>query len=227
MAYKPHTLVAFGGTLKDGGLNEIWQVGIRVVQPAGSGAPTEPLTDPAAYMEGISLVLGDWYGGSVLHTSEATLDWLKVNNIGADGKYSDPSSSNVYDYSPKITPTGDALYPNVLCTAYSWLTDVARGPGRTGRIYLPNNAAALATPGGMLLNAGSPGAMLTDALALLDVINNTASPDTGEPAQPVVASKVNATNSNITSVRIGNVLDMQRRRKNKLVESYTAGAWPT
>jgi hypothetical protein len=42
----------------------------------------------------------------------------------------------------------------------------------------------------------------------------------------VVWSRLNAATSNVTSIQTGDVLDVQRRRRDQLVEQYSSLAWP-
>lgn len=213
MAYSTHTLVSFGGTI--GADLDIWSCGVRVQRPSPDFGSLE---DPAGYMAEIATPLGTWYGSSDHHLADdTTLDWLKVNNIGVNGKYSDPTHPNTYDYATPVEGGTSRAWSAILTLAISWRTATLRGPGSNGRIYLPVAGASASTNAGLILSPAVVANILTAGVDLITVLRNS----TGDnPADPIVASGVNATNNSITSVRVGNVVDVQRRRKNELVEVY-------
>jgi hypothetical protein len=151
--------------------------------------------------------------------SGATLKWLKCNNIGADGKYSD-DTTHVYDY-PSPTPgyVASQKAPSFCSVAMAWTTDRVRPPGAWGRIYPPNPSYA---PTGSFIQASDRALVVTAAKALLSVLRNCG----GDISLiPVIASKVNATNTEITGVRVSDVYDVQRRRKNAALVTYNASPW--
>lgn len=218
MAYAPHTLVAFGGALTELASNdEIWECTIRVYSPGGSKLP---LSDPAGYMGQIATPLGTWFALAASGMqSVASLAYLKVNNIGADGKYSDPTT-NVHDYTTPVTGgvVGQQA-PSFLSCAMAWTTNRTRPPGAYGRIYPPNFSYGFA---GAKISATDQGKVVTAGKNLLGVLRNCAG---SLGAIPIIASKANATNTEITGVRCSNVYDVQRRRKNAALVTYSASAW--
>lgn len=225
MAFSPHTLVAFGGGLTNGTTDdEIWQCGVRICKNDGSGNPDGPLDSPAAYMGAIATPLGDWFGDDDNQMSSASdLQWLKVNNIAADGKYSSSGATNQHDYETPVAGAVASHVPSMLTLAWSWTTAIARGPGHTGRIFPP---VSLPSQTSNELTSTVTGFMKAAAAALLDVIfNESGAGDTS--VVPVVASRVNATNTAVTGIRVGSVIDVQRRRKNALLEVYNSTVWPT
>lgn len=220
MAYQPHTLIAFGGSLADvGAADEIWECTVRVISPGGSGLP---LSDAAGYMGQVAGPLQTWFTTpAVGMSSKSTLAWLKVNNIAADGTYSAAGGTNVHDYSPPQNggSTAAQAAPAFCSLALSWTTNRRRPPGAFGRIYPPNFNYPM---GGSAVSSASQTAAVGAAVALLDVLRNC---DGSLGAIPVIASRVNATNTEITGCRVGNIYDVQRRRKNAVPETYQAEAW--
>lgn len=222
--WSPHALVAFGGRLNTaaaGADQEIWQCGVRVTNSAGGA-----LTDPNAYMLAITPTLAQWFQAvdPPNFPNTAALDWVKVNNIGTNGKYSDPGAVNLVDY-PGGRPGANAFpnqSPDILCLALSWGTAkaVRRGSYAShGRIYPPNY---LLSTGGLMRVPTSTASIWRDKgkalLALLAVGPFN--------AIPVVASGHNGEIEPITSVRVGDVLDVQRRRKDALRENYAVANFP-
>lgn len=218
MAYAPHTLVAFGGALNEiASGDEIWECTIRGYSPGGSKLP---LSDPAGYMGQIHTALATWFGASTSGMYQgSTLKWLKVNNIGADGKYSD-STTNVYDYpSPTAGYVATQKAPAFCSVAMAWTTSRTRPPGAWGRIYPPNPSYAVV---GSAIASADQALVVTAAKNLLGVLRNCSG---SLGFIPVIASKVNATNTEITGVRVSDVYDVQRRRKNAALITYNASAW--
>lgn len=220
MVYAPHTLVVFGGVLSAnfaGGTDEIWQCGIRGVQADDHSSPVK---NPEAYMNGLATPLANWFGDAQnLMSTGATLTFLKVNSIGPDGKYSDPSNTHRHDYVPPIQGGLAPIVPDILTCCWSWRTAKTRGPGSHGRIYPPNNTV------GSSPSMGIGGSDRDRHLAAAQRLFHIIKLGDGDLAEmdPVIASKVNATNTIITEIWIGSIYDVQRRRKNAEVEIYTKG----
>jgi hypothetical protein len=111
----------------------------------------------------------------------------------------------------------------VITCAISWTTAQNRGPGHTGRIYPPLALQTL-SGGGFTISSTTQDAINQTGKELLNVL---ATPDgTDASIVPIVVSAVDASWRPITGVRCGSVLDMQRRRKEQLTETYRAVAWP-
>lgn len=100
---------------------------------------------------------------------------------------------------------------------------IPRGGASKGRMYLPGYAPAIGTDGHI---------SSTDITALSGTVStflNAINADIDQPGRLILASKSDATlgrlavNADITGYKIGNVYDTQRRRRNGLVETYTAG----
>jgi hypothetical protein len=232
MAYSPHTLVAFGGPLTTLSPGDQWQCGVRVrmLDPDGiswrGGA-----VDPAAYMAAIQAALLAWFKTAAVTTAgsenlgmrnDATLAWLKVNNIDAAGHYAS-NVSHRFDYAAAQTGVivANALPPFVTA-AVSWLTAIQRGPGHRGRVYLPLGLASLHNTGQMTVTEQTQ--CNGTGKRLLDVLKNFT--DTSGTAVPVVASGINGATNTITGIATGNVYDVQRRRKEQIPETYVSRTYP-
>jgi len=216
MAYAPHVRVQFGGTITNAGEpNEVWSCSVNVTPASGFQI--------LAYMDEMAPELLAWFRSVNSHcASNASLDYLKVNAIGPDGKYVDPTTTNVHDYSAPNSGGEPPIWPSILTVVTSWRTELQRGPGSRGRIYLPNWTHGSAST--IVLSVTDQENYLNAGLALLDVIANTPG---GHHAVPVIASNVNATNTPITRVEVGNIVDVQRRRKDAYTEVYVASDWPS
>lgn len=219
-AYAAHTLVAFGGILNTGAdVGEIWQCGIRVTDVVGGG----PLADHDAYLAGIQAALSTWFSaaGTVGLPSTSNLMWIKANGIAPNGKYSS-DTTHVYDY-PAAVAGGDVNVANfktdIISLVLSWTTAKARGKSHAGRIYLPNYSVDTQHPGSVRTLEGTAAAWAQKGKTLLGVLANGA-----VHAVPIVASSAGPT-AQITGVRVGDVMDVQRRRKDAYKEVYSAVAF--
>lgn len=221
MAYAPFSRFVMGGTTDPGtGVQEeIWACTISVLNFDGG---VGPILDPETYLQEVKTPIATWFAsGAAKNSNKSLLTYIKCNAISADGTYTDPSHSFRYDYPSPAVGTAAPNAPGIISVCMSWTTDKTRGPGSKGRIFPPNSAAA--SVGTLLIGGTVQTNLVLSAKELLNAVANS----TGtQPGVPVVASNVNATNTPITGVRVGNVCDVQRRRKNELTETYAADIWP-
>jgi hypothetical protein len=218
--YPQHWLLAMGGQLTGtSGSPEIWQCTIRGI-PGVEAA----YGDEDAVLANIAPGVQAWFTAAASRIrNDANLQYLKLNQITPDGRYADPVTHQ-HDFSP--APTGQIVagMPAILTVAWSWTTAAARGLAHTGRIYPP--VAIDSQPSSQISNAA---AYVAAAQKLLDAVS--ASPDTSPGTNfmglaPRVVSSQGVIRE-ITGVRVGNVIDVQRRRKDAIQEVYSAGPWPT
>lgn len=215
MAYTPHVLVAFGGSWTDTP-SEVWECTVRILADGGGGVTI----DPDAYLAAIHAPLGAWFSAvGTKMASSATLKWLKANHIGADGKYVDETTTHLYDYpAPPVGGVAQAQ-PGYCTLAYTWETALLRGPGHRGRIYPPNCVYASATA--FTVGASQRDNNAANGVALLTVLKNAAG-ENGTKGTPVVASKVNGAVTHIIGCTSDDIMDVQRRRKNRAVGTRSA-----
>lgn len=209
-----------GGTIKDastdfGAQTDIWSCNVNLDN--GSGAP---VTDPAGFLALIVGAMATWYAATASGmASTSTLDYMKANTIGPDGKYVSTSTSNRYDWATPVAGGLGPQVPSMLSLAWSWGTARQRGAGSHGRIYPPNYVySASGTP---YVSSGNRTSAATAAHNFLSVLLNAGI------SRPVIASKVDGSLTPITRIRVGARYDVQRRRENNVPEQYTAwGAFP-
>lgn len=215
VVYTPHTLIEFGGSIVSANGNDIWACGLRVVDNNALG----PLPDPATYMESIASGLSSWFSASTHHIGPAaTLLYLKVNNIGADGKYADKANTNRHDFASVAGGASSTGTPAFIGLVGTWETANARGLAHRGRMYLPNYALSCS---GNEVSTTLRDSVRSDYVSLYAVLCTHF--DTGaNEAIGIVASGKNGAFNQITGVSVDTVVDVQRRRKNA-----TAGARST
>lgn len=224
MAYPYHYLFSFGGTLPP--IGEIWCNNIRFV---GTGTPEEEY-DLEDICQGLMEVMAagmDGTGTANLGYSTAVrLEWGKFNAIGADGRYASESETVIYDY-PGTGKVGTGL-PHVslpqVALAVSWGTVRSRGPASRGRIYVP--MPNVGPEGNGRLTTTQTGNIAQAWAAQIDRLNDRAQNVGQERPIAAVVSGVNGAWEPISTVRVGDVVDTQRRRRSALSEIYSSAAVP-
>lgn len=213
MAYTPHVLAQFGGKLA-GPPDDIWTCTLRLRTVGSLSA-----FDVQAYMTGVSGPLADWFQGNTSHiASNAYLQWLKVNKIGADGHYSDESNTHLHEYTTSHPGNFTPIAPAFCSLAMSFTTAHKRGRAHAGRMYLPNYT--FASHGSSVLTADAQAMANAGELLIRDVFN---SPTDGAGGTVIAAvySKLDGSTNDIQQVRVGERYDVIRRRKNATRETYT------
>lgn len=227
MTYKRHWLLSWGGTLA-GGL-DIWANNIRFTNDEAA----QPDNVPSSTLE---VLLDDYVNDIRTMMADArnyisvavTCKWVKFNQIDELGHYADPTNTHaryLTAASGALAPFGGVATTNVppyQSVAISTTTDRVRGPGSLGRYFLPQCAPPLNTDGRMTTLA--QGNLRDGAVAFLNALGDEAGVDVTN-MRPAVVSNVGAPGpaQAIKGVRVGNVPDVIRRRKNAILESYVAG----
>jgi hypothetical protein len=227
MGYPRHLLFVFGGTQTNAAeAGEIWQCGIRGGPAAGSA---HDYGDEDAMLAAIQGPFKTWYGAVASSMrSDYRLEYLKLNEIAPDGSYADATTTHRFDYGTfqagGVTPS----VPSILTLAWSWKTARLRGIASKGRIFPP--VAFTTTQGSPRVSSAVTATNVTAAKALLSVLSKPNGVDFEFAPCVVSAGSHGGTGTgaieNITGVRVGDVVDVQRRRKNALVDVYATSVWP-
>lgn len=193
---------------------EVWQYGYKTAVPAGmaTDADTQACADYLAEDETFTGAVED------LLTASATADIVKVALVDDDGHYLvEPGVA-------ALTITGSVAGTNQIAQAATVITTVAtsvlRGKGRYGRFYIPLQPAL--TNGE--INGTSRGTLLTAAGSLLE--SGSAFSGAGLSDVAVIHHRAGSSNTIVDLLRIGSIVDTQRRRRNRAVETYTEAAYP-
>ena len=196
----------FGGPL----YMDIWQCTLHM---EGSGMPTA-----AAALDDLVKDLSTWMAASN-SASSAALAWVKFNEIDAvTRRYKSATETHERILTTPVRGRveGNGMPQQTLCI--SLLTGAKRGLASRGRFYPPATIAALDPDGTVTRNTVQ--AVATAARTLITNLNNWPGTDTPLGGQVVVLGG-NGTTRPVTAVSVGNVMDTQRRRRNKLRERYT------
>lgn len=212
----PHRVVkvTLSGTMFGGA--EIWSTGFHMGYENSDAAA---ITD-----QGIADVAEAW---ATFFSNQTTgisnrysFTMCKMAMLGVDGK-SLPDSAHYY--SPQTAVTGGGgptVLPPQLALVATLANSLPRGLATKGRMFLPGINFGID-------DSGHLPSFYTDQVALnLKAFFDSVYQDADLPGNPVLASTGNSLQlrpgaiRNVTQIRIGNVYDTQRRRRNALTETY-------
>lgn len=205
-----------------GGGVEEWSTGFYIGYEGGDAdMPTQQLADDVAAAWRNFMIAP---GAQISGMWEATA--VKLSSVGTDGKSN--AADTVYaNFSAVTKGTASQHFPpqvSLVCTMHS---TIARGVGSKGRMYLPGVAASIdgtgKIPAGFFTGFNPPlkaffnavnASTATDNVVVLashGSLNADGTPKVGGSA-PIIKA--------VTGIKLGNVYDTQRRRRNGLQEQY-------
>lgn len=225
---RPHILAQWGGTLPGG---EIWSNSVRLVtDQKGDLVQMPALSAIQAWLVGpakdaVAAFHSDPLAG--VH-AQAKLVYLKMNPIGQDGHYLEPTTLE-YVYSPVVAGGSQAvLHPNQCTLVVSTRTALERGYAHAGRFYLPLCAKTIDSATGGI-GTGEAQLVATSAATFLSALHDQPGPDLLGPEDfhvAVMSNRGTGYTNRITHVRVGTIVDTQRRRRNSMLEQYQSAALP-
>ncbi len=222
--YPPHMLLSFGGVLgSDANAPEQWSCNVRLATflAGSSGFPANfDETQQMAYLlRHITDVQNLISGSPPGLSSQVGLQWIKCNAIAPNGDYFNEGVTSEVQFATVRGPAGGLQnQPFQVSLVCSFRSDVQRGLGSHGRIYLPCPGVSYTTDGKISQDMqGTANALDTFLTALTEE-------DGTNDVVPSIVSGGNASKPGIarfiTKVLVGDVADTQRRRRNDLVEVY-------
>lgn len=222
MAYPDHYLLSFGGGLR---VTEIWNMNIRF-------RSSNVITADEQQAEAVRIkpLIQAWGADpNALWTNAVTLSYVKFNRIGPDGEYHDTGVTHRVDFAPVAMGTTASVVPNQISLVLSWMTNIQRGIASKGRVFQPIPAiGTVATTGRMATSLCLAAA--NAAATFLNAVNYVSGGITPYDLEANVVSRGkklsgggygDGASQRITQVRVGDVPDTQRRRRNALPEVYT------
>jgi hypothetical protein len=166
--------------------------------------------------------LKTWFAAaSSLIRNDATLVTIKINNILPNGHYQD-GTTHMRTFTPIPGANTTGTMPAFLSVAWSWSTALQRGLASKGRNYLPNTFSMAA---GSSISTASRTTHVTAAKAFLVAMSGTLPESEGAVVAIVSGVRGGAVNQ-ITGVRIGDLVDVQERRRNATAETYATAVFP-
>lgn len=219
MAY-PHSFVklTFGGILQ--GTEEIWNCGIHLI-----GKDVNPQQDTIdnlteSEVQGVVSAITTFYEGTAQATPNLMkLNWVKFAAIGVNGKYLGEAREIII--APAVSGSStDGFIPST-AVVYSLMSDKFKDPGKYNRFYLPTTPPTAANT--FQLDSSNRLQRSVSCKNLLTAINTALNSGESDLEVGVVSQRVSSYLP-VTSVRVGNTIDSQRRRRNRLYETYSETA---
>lgn len=212
----PYTFikVTFGGILY--GTEEVWTCGFHVAQQTSdvniSNLPNEGGVKATAIVDAIKA----FYGSSDNRApSYMRLNWVKFALIGKDGKYIGAPTEIIVD--PYTAGGSSQAFIPSTAVVYTLVTSKFKDPGKYNRFYLPTVAP---TGNNSFKESPSQGLARANSLkTLIQAVNAAFSADAGAVAVRAVSQRSTAYLA-VESIRVGDIIDVQRRRRNRIYETY-------
>ena len=216
MAYpKDFTSITMNGTLASG--NEIWSAGLHVMHEEASvpSAQWRALWEPIA--DDVAAIMTDFYTDPrVMTPTDAPMTSVKIAHLGTDGKYIE-EALEVATTAPGTRNENYLPQGTLVSTLVSLKF---KDPGKYNRFYLPISPFQLGA--GWRLSTGKQAEYAACVVEMVNALNALFSTSfLGDQVFVGVLSSAGAGHENlVNSVRIGAIVDTQRRRRNKLPEQY-------
>lgn len=226
---EPFMKLTFGGTQAAG--QDIWTCGINMSIQNDELIPIVPTSAVTAfenYIQDIDDDMIDIFTNYISNTqmdipTAVTLDYIKLAVIGTNGEYivdahtwepQDASGGKIGSYIPQVS---------LVMTLQS---DKRVDPGKYGRFYLPTTVPTVNST----YRPTNTQAKATLTANLLAALNRRVGGGLADvrvrPAAVTSASNFSGSYRPFTTVKVGNVFDTQRRRRNKIGEIYEIASVP-
>lgn len=208
--------VTFSGKMWGG--QEEWSTGLYLGLPNGdSAAPTEANAQYCA-----NLFHNMFAHGNMKVSNAYTFEKVKLASLGTDGH---TVLSEVVYGAPTGAVTGASstnFHPSQCSLVVTMASDRPRGLASKGRMFLPGTAVQIESSGRI------SGTDRTNMSGILKTFFDGFNESTELPGGVILAGKgtgllgaLTAQNDTVTKIRLGDVVDTQRRRRNGLQEQYT------
>lgn len=205
-----HNVVRINGSLPGG---EVWSVTPKFNRPSGPVTEYEDLERWAGVVAG---TMETWATSNVFRQLLSTSGYIDSVRVEARNAANQLTQAAEVQLSPSLQGNGVANKIYQSCVVFTFLTG---RPGRSykGRMYWPALAASLSA--NLRLSQSTIDSYATNGVELLEMIGGAGATD-GEFPIPVVVSQTTGVATAITAVRVGDILDIQRRRRDSLTENY-------
>jgi len=207
--------VTLSGKMLNG--NEEWQTGFYVGK--AQGAPDEL---QQSWVDGVRAAWQTFFTAGSGISNAYSFTECKAVLLEKSGRYVNPTGALVsYPSSTVVGPETGAPMPPQVALVATLVAGSGKGLAGKGRMYIPGVKWAISNAGTIDLGAQtSIGTKLTDFI-------NAVNARTDRPGVVINASRghqkqlgLGARNVPVNGVRIGNVYDTQRRRRNAISETY-------
>ena len=226
---EPFMKLTFGGTQAGG--QDIWTCGINLSIQNDELVPVLPTNAVSAfenYIEDIDSDIVDIFSNYISNSNmdvpaSATLDYIKLAVIGTNGEY----IVDAHTWEPQnVTGGVSRFYIPQVSLVMTLQSDKRTDPGKYGRFYLPT-VAGVSSTGYRPTRTQEKATLTANLLASLSRRVRGGLADVRvRPAAVTSASNFSGSYRPFTTVKVGNVFDTQRRRRNKIGETYEIASVP-
>jgi hypothetical protein len=211
------TRVTLSGTMF-GGVEE-WSTGFFLGQEGSDATvPTQAAADQIRDAWTTFFTAVNSYVSSAYRFTQ-----VKMANIDATGHTVSDSVKYSYPAAAVLGNTGSNTHPPQCALVVTLLSDRPRGKASKGRMYLPGFA------GPIMANGKADTPQVASIATNLKTFFDSFAADADVPDQLILAAKwsgplgvIPAQNDYVETIRVGDVVDTQRRRRNGLAEVYTS-----
>lgn len=220
---EPFMKLTFGGTQAKG--QDIWTCGINLSIQNDELIPVVPTNAVVAfenYIKDVDADIIDIFTNYISNSdmnipSGATLDYIKLAVIDTNGQY----IVDAHTWEPQEVTGGEGkFYVPQVSIVMTLQSDKRVDPGKYGRFYLPTTATNV-RGGYRPTNTDKKAELTANLLAALNRRVGGGLADVRvRPAAVTSASNFSGSYRPFTTVKVGNVFDTQRRRRNKIGETY-------
>nr|CRY97258.1 hypothetical protein [uncultured prokaryote] len=218
MAYAfPFLRLTFGGTMATG--QEIWSCNMHLANTNGGATTAGDFASVKSNLPAIGEALEAFVSDAKTNVpDDVTLDWVKVAFIGTTGEYLDES----YEIDVEATGSQTSSYLPQGAMVNTLVSTKRKDPGKYNRFYMPFTLQ------------GSFGQWKMDTVTQNDYVDTLETfiravnailiaIDTSDSLLVAVVSNTNGQSAMpVTRVQVGQIVDTQRRRRNKLPEAYAS-----
>ena len=174
------------------------------------------LEPPATVPQGVIDALETFHGSSAVALGTGvTLNAVKLNEIGTDGRYVSPAETVEHVWDPPVGAPGTIQVPPQTAVAISLLTAKKRGLAHRGRFYLPMLGQPTGPDGRMSTSRQAD--LGAAVVTLLQGLNAAIGPN---QVLGVVSNRRTGASNPVTEIAVGRVYDTIRSRRKKLEEDY-------
>lgn len=214
----PSNFIKVTNTFSLIGTDEIGSFGFHMALPSGDISVSNYLGTGTNITAIAQACLDFWNTNANDIPSGWGLSSTKIALIEADGKYNPvaPAYEFIHE-NPVPGPTPVASAPQL--SAVVTLTSIRpRDPGRYNRFYVPTTAAS---NGPYKIQPTATASLAETTVDMLQEITTVMQQTIPNIRPAVMSASGSGFNTSVETVRVGDVIDTQRRRRNKVAETYT------
>jgi hypothetical protein len=209
----------FGATTTSA--TDIWRTTFKI--PAGVSGDYSP-TNLLAYATAIAPATTTFFQAANGKTGATTyLKSIGVALVGTNGTYvgGGTQPTTRYTYPSALAGTGALTQPFSAALCLTFFTTKLRGRASRGRMYWPATGQVLQSGTGLIGPSAATG-RVAEAQTWLNSVNATAATRFGAGSNVSVMSNLGTgTTAPVVIIGVGQKMDAQERRENKLKESYS------